>query len=290
MPGVDPSSIELTVEKNVLTVKAQRTHQWGDGVEVLVNERPAGSFTRQLSLSDSLGTDLIVATCDNGVLTVAIPVTEERATARKIEIGDAWHRHRHGTASRRPVHHPGPRLGPRPGLSHPAGPCAQPVFPHRTGGACGRHRFGACRPRGRRVTGGRRLASLRLGREGPPMNDFTVQARVSGTQAVVTVERRPRRRHAPPSCARSCMAVIAGGADRLVLDLRRVTFIESVALGVIIAARRQRRRGRQERVHRPAPRSDVDPQGVHRHRPRPGLPRPRHRRGGRGGLRRDRRA
>jgi HSP20 family protein len=86
MPGVDPSSIELTVEKNVLTVKAQRTHQWGDGVELVVNERPSGSFTRQLTLSDSLGTDLIVATCDNGVLTVAIPVTEDRATARKIEV------------------------------------------------------------------------------------------------------------------------------------------------------------------------------------------------------------
>ncbi len=88
MPGVDPSSIEVTVEKNVLTVSAQRTHQWGDGVELIVNERPSGSFTRQLYLSDTLGADLIVATCDNGVLTIAIPVAE-KATPRKIEIGHA---------------------------------------------------------------------------------------------------------------------------------------------------------------------------------------------------------
>ena len=83
--GVDPTSITLTVENNVLTVSATRTNQWGDGVEPIVNERPSGSFTRQLFLDESLGADLMVATCDNGVLTIAIPVAE-KAKPRKVEI------------------------------------------------------------------------------------------------------------------------------------------------------------------------------------------------------------
>ncbi|MEA2931691.1 MAG: hypothetical protein QOI56_476 [Actinomycetota bacterium] len=86
MPGVDPSSIELTVEKNVLTVSAERGRQWGDGVELIVNERPAGSFTRQLFLGETLDVDDIQASCDNGVLTITIPVAE-RAKPRKVEIG-----------------------------------------------------------------------------------------------------------------------------------------------------------------------------------------------------------
>jgi len=95
VPGVDPSSIELTVEKNVLTVSAQRTHQWGDGVDLIVNERPSGSFSRQLFLDESLGGDLAVASCDNGVLTVAIPVAA-KAKPRKVEIG-------HGASRSAPV-------------------------------------------------------------------------------------------------------------------------------------------------------------------------------------------
>jgi HSP20 family protein len=86
MPGVDPSSIELTVEKNVLTVTANRGRQWEDGIELIVNERPAGSFSRQLFLGETLDTDHIQATCDNGVLTITIPVAE-KAKPRKVEIG-----------------------------------------------------------------------------------------------------------------------------------------------------------------------------------------------------------
>ena len=86
MPGVDPSSIELTVEKNVLTVSAERSRQWGDDVELLVNERPAGSFTRQLFLGETLDAEHIQASCDNGVLTITIPVAE-KAKPRKVEIG-----------------------------------------------------------------------------------------------------------------------------------------------------------------------------------------------------------
>ena len=88
MPGVDPSSIELTVEKNVLTVSAQRSHEWAEGVELIVNERPAGAFTRQLFLGETLDAEHIQAACDNGVLTITIPVAE-KAKPRKVEIGHA---------------------------------------------------------------------------------------------------------------------------------------------------------------------------------------------------------
>ncbi len=86
LPGVDPESIDLTVEKNALTVKADRSWQAGDGVEVLVAERPQGSFSRQLFLGEGLDPDRIEARYDQGVLTVTIPVAE-RAKARKIEVG-----------------------------------------------------------------------------------------------------------------------------------------------------------------------------------------------------------
>ena len=85
VPGVDPSSVELTVEKNVLTVTADRPRRWGDEVEVLVNERPAGTFSRQLFLGDTLDADNIEASCENGVLTVTIPVAE-KAKPRKVAI------------------------------------------------------------------------------------------------------------------------------------------------------------------------------------------------------------
>ena len=85
LPGADPSSIELTVEKNVLTVKAERRWQRGDGDEVLVSERPQGSFSRQLFLGETLDTDHIDANYENGVLTLTIPVAE-KAKPRKVEI------------------------------------------------------------------------------------------------------------------------------------------------------------------------------------------------------------
>jgi HSP20 family protein len=86
VPGVDPNSIELTVEKNVLTVSAERARQWGDDVEeVVVSERPVGSFSRQLFLGETLDADHIEANCENGVLTLRIPVAEA-AKPRKVEI------------------------------------------------------------------------------------------------------------------------------------------------------------------------------------------------------------
>lgn len=85
VPGVDPSSIDLTVEKNVLTVRAERSWQPAEDQEVVVAERPQGSFTRQLFLGDGLDPERIEASYDNGVLTVTVPVAEQ-AKPRKVEI------------------------------------------------------------------------------------------------------------------------------------------------------------------------------------------------------------
>jgi HSP20 family protein len=84
LPGVDTDSIDLTVEKNVLTVHARRraTH---DGVELLVGERPQGTFSRQLFLGESLDTDKIDASYADGVLTLRVPVAE-KAKPRRVPI------------------------------------------------------------------------------------------------------------------------------------------------------------------------------------------------------------
>jgi HSP20 family protein len=85
LPGIDPASIDLTVENNVLTVSASRHWEGKDGVEVLAAERPHGTFTRQLFLGESLDTDRMDASYDNGVLTLRIPVADQ-AKPRKVAI------------------------------------------------------------------------------------------------------------------------------------------------------------------------------------------------------------
>lgn len=85
LPGIDPDSIDLTVEKNVLTVRAERGWNWGDGVEVLATERPQGTYSRQLFLGDNLDTGRISAEYEQGVLTVTIPVAEV-AKPRKVQV------------------------------------------------------------------------------------------------------------------------------------------------------------------------------------------------------------
>lgn len=85
LPGVDPGSIDLTVERNVLTVSAKREWQHDEGVELVAAERPQGTYTRQLFLGDNLDADHIEASYDNGVLTVRIPVADQ-AKPRKVEI------------------------------------------------------------------------------------------------------------------------------------------------------------------------------------------------------------
>lgn len=85
LPGVDGRSIDLTVEKNVLTVHAERKRAVSEGVEMLVAERPHGTFSRQLFLGDTLDTDRIDADYADGVLTLRLPVAE-RAKARRVPI------------------------------------------------------------------------------------------------------------------------------------------------------------------------------------------------------------
>ncbi len=85
LPGVDPASIDLAVERNVLTVRAERKPGTPDDVEWQVAERPYGVFTRQLFLGEALDVEKIQANYEHGVLTVTIPVAEQ-AKARKVEI------------------------------------------------------------------------------------------------------------------------------------------------------------------------------------------------------------
>ena len=85
VPGVDPSTIDLSIDRNTLTVRAERGTSVREGEEVLVAERPQGSFTRQLALGDGLDTESVTADCDNGVLRLTIPVAPA-AKPRKVEI------------------------------------------------------------------------------------------------------------------------------------------------------------------------------------------------------------
>ena len=84
LPGVDPSTVELDVERNVLTVRAQRpVHEGTD--EMIAAERPRGVFSRQLILGDNLDTERISANYAGGVLTLRVPVAE-RAKPRRITV------------------------------------------------------------------------------------------------------------------------------------------------------------------------------------------------------------
>jgi HSP20 family protein len=85
LPGIDPGSIDLTVEKNVLTVRAERKWETRDDQEIVISERVQGSFSRQLFLGESLDAEHVEARYDNGVLTLSIPVAEQ-AKPRKVAI------------------------------------------------------------------------------------------------------------------------------------------------------------------------------------------------------------
>lgn len=94
LPGVSPDAIELDVERNVLTVKAERRPiATGEHVEMQVAERPLGVFSRQLFLGDTLDTEHIDAAYDAGVLTLRIPIAE-KAKPRKIAIANTDSGHR----------------------------------------------------------------------------------------------------------------------------------------------------------------------------------------------------
>ena len=86
LPGVDPGSTELTVERNSLTVRATRKAVFGGDDQVLTAERPQGSFTRQLILGDDVDAENVRADYTNGVLNLTIPV-KQSTQPRRIEIG-----------------------------------------------------------------------------------------------------------------------------------------------------------------------------------------------------------
>jgi HSP20 family protein len=89
LPGVDPDAIELNIERNMLTVRAERRpNPVGQDVEMQIAERPLGVFSRQLFLGDTLDTEKVAASYDAGVLTLRIPVAEQ-AKPRRIEISNA---------------------------------------------------------------------------------------------------------------------------------------------------------------------------------------------------------
>jgi HSP20 family protein len=88
LPGVEPGTIEVTVEHGTLTIKAERVPGYGDSEHVIVAERPQGSFTRQLSLGEGVDSDHLTADYADGVLRVTIPAAPT-AQARRIEITHA---------------------------------------------------------------------------------------------------------------------------------------------------------------------------------------------------------
>ena len=92
LPGMDPGSVTLDVERNVLTVNAERPPLSGEH-EMVAAERPRGVFSRQLILGDNLDVDNIAASYENGVLTLRIPVAE-KAKPRKITISTGTETHK----------------------------------------------------------------------------------------------------------------------------------------------------------------------------------------------------
>jgi HSP20 family protein len=85
LPGVDPASIDLSVERNELTISAERHWQPVEGDQIIASERRHGAFTRQLFLGDGLDVDRIHASYENGVLTLTVPIAD-RAKPRRIEV------------------------------------------------------------------------------------------------------------------------------------------------------------------------------------------------------------
>jgi HSP20 family protein len=85
LPGVDPGSVDCSVDNGTLTIRAERSGRTDESVEWLASERFTGSYLRQLSLGDGIDADRIAATYENGVLTVTIPMAE-KAKPRRIQI------------------------------------------------------------------------------------------------------------------------------------------------------------------------------------------------------------
>ena len=89
LPGIDPGSVDVDVDGQLLTIRAERTIHTTEGVNWLTRERESGSFLRQLNLGQGIDIDAISAKYENGVLSVFIPVSE-RSKPRKIEVAAAY--------------------------------------------------------------------------------------------------------------------------------------------------------------------------------------------------------
>ncbi len=89
LPGIDPGSVDVDVDGQLLTIRAERTIQASDSVTWLTRERESGSFLRQLNLGQGINIEGISAKYENGVLSVLIPVSE-RAKPRKIEVSSSY--------------------------------------------------------------------------------------------------------------------------------------------------------------------------------------------------------
>jgi len=85
LPGIDPGSVDIDVDGQLLTIRAQRSVGGLDGAKWLTQERPSGSFLRQFSIGEGVDTAGISASYDNGVLSVIIPISE-RAKPRRIAV------------------------------------------------------------------------------------------------------------------------------------------------------------------------------------------------------------
>ena len=104
LPGVDPASIDLEVERNVLTISAERSWRPVDGDDVVAAERTHGSFRRQLLIGDGLDTEKLHASYEHGVLTLTIPVAE-RSKPRKfnVELSGGQEQDSIGTGDNQPI-------------------------------------------------------------------------------------------------------------------------------------------------------------------------------------------
>jgi len=88
LPGVDPASIDVTVEHAVLTIRAERAPDYGDGAQVVAAERPQGTFSRQLALGEGVDAENLTADYAEGVLHVTIPASP-KVQPRRIDITHA---------------------------------------------------------------------------------------------------------------------------------------------------------------------------------------------------------
>jgi len=98
MPGIDPGSVDIDVDGQLLTIRAQRTADARGDVKWLAQERPHGTYLRQFSVGEGIDSEQITAHYDNGVLSLLIPVSE-RAKPRKIEVSTGSVRDRSSISS-----------------------------------------------------------------------------------------------------------------------------------------------------------------------------------------------